>query len=73
MGTIHYLLLLGTTLLMNTCQPQQNNEINQSEAKPIWQDEFDGNGMPDTTKWSYDVGGHGWGNQELQYLSLIHI
>ena len=33
-----------------------------------WSDEFNGaNGSaPDTTKWTYDLGGGGWGNQELE-------
>ena len=35
----------------------------------VWQDEFEYNGLPDSTKWSYDVGGSGWGNQELQYYT----
>lgn len=35
----------------------------------VWSDEFDYSGLPDSTKWSYDVGGHGWGNQELQYYT----
>lgn len=32
-----------------------------------WCDEFDYRGLPDDTKWNYDVGGHGWGNNEIQY------
>lgn len=34
----------------------------------VWQDEFDGaNGSaPDPDKWDYDLGGDGWGNDELQ-------
>ena len=35
----------------------------------VWSDEFDYNGLPDDTKWGYDVGGHGWGNQELQFYT----
>ena len=35
----------------------------------VWADEFNYSGLPDSTKWSYDVGGHGWGNQELQYYT----
>ncbi|MDZ4701941.1 MAG: glycoside hydrolase family 16 protein [Rhodothermales bacterium] len=36
----------------------------------VWSDEFDTPGLPDASKWSYDVGDHGWGNQELQnYLA----
>ncbi len=34
----------------------------------IWQDEFDGAAgtAPDPTRWTYDLGGDGWGNKELQ-------
>lgn len=32
----------------------------------VWSDEFDTNGAPDATKWTYDLGAGGWGNQELQ-------
>ena len=35
----------------------------------IWSDEFNYSGLPDSTKWNYDVGGHGWGNNELQYYT----
>lgn len=35
----------------------------------VWSDEFDYDGLPDSTRWSYDVGGHGWGNQELQFYT----
>ncbi len=33
---------------------------------PTWQDDFDYTGKPDPAKWSYDLGGSGWGNNELQ-------
>lgn len=36
---------------------------------PIWSDEFDYTGKPDPEKWGYDIGGHGWGNNELQYYT----
>ncbi len=35
----------------------------------VWSDEFDKDGAPDPAKWSYDIGGHGWGNKELQYYT----
>ncbi len=35
----------------------------------VWADEFDTDGLPDPARWSYDVGGNGWGNQELQYYT----
>ena len=37
--------------------------------KLAWSDEFDYSGLPDATKWDYGVGGHGWGNNELQYYT----
>lgn len=36
------------------------------EDSPIWQDDFEYTGAPDPAKWGYDLGGHGWGNNELQ-------
>ncbi len=35
----------------------------------LWNDEFEGPAgqAPDPSKWSFDVGGSGWGNQELEY------
>ncbi len=38
-------------------------------SSPVWQDEFDYTGAPDSTKWGYDLGGGGWGNNELQYYT----
>lgn len=37
--------------------------------KLVWADEFNHTGLPDSTKWSYDTGGHGWGNNEKQYYT----
>ncbi len=39
------------------------------EKTPVWSDEFNYSGMPDSTKWGYDIGGRGWGNNELQYYT----
>lgn len=39
------------------------------EMTLVWGDEFSTDGLPDPSKWSYDVGGHGWGNNELQYYT----
>lgn len=32
----------------------------------VWNDEFSNDGLPDSDKWDYDTGDHGWGNNELQ-------
>jgi beta-glucanase (GH16 family) len=41
----------------------------QTPRKLVWSDEFNYSGLPDSAKWNYDVGGHGWGNNELQYYT----
>jgi len=35
----------------------------------VWNDEFNYTGLPASDKWGYDVGGGGWGNNELQYYT----
>ncbi|MCX8481590.1 MAG: glycoside hydrolase family 16 protein [Sediminibacterium sp.] len=37
-----------------------------------WQDNFDINGNIDQTKWGYDLGGSGWGNNELQNYTDVN-
>ena len=37
--------------------------------KLVWCDEFNYSGLPDSSKWNYDVGGEGYGNNELQYYT----
>ncbi len=41
----------------------------QQSYHMIWQDEFDGQGHPDSSRWNYETGGDGWGNNELQYYT----
>jgi len=43
------------------------------EWKLIWSDEFNGQGLPDSTKWTFDIGNWGWGNNELQYYTTGRI
>jgi len=57
--------LLLLILLMGCKVEKQPNK----EPQLVWSDEFDKEGLPDSTKWSYDTGGHGWGNNELQYYN----
>lgn len=35
----------------------------------VWSDEFDYTGLPNSQKWGYDVGGGGYGNNELEYYT----
>lgn len=60
-----YMLLI--TLCIASCFSRKTGD--EGEWKLSWSDEFNYNGLPDSTKWNYDVGGHGWGNNELQYYT----
>lgn len=40
-----------------------------SQYQLVWSDEFETEGLPDTANWKFQTGGHGWGNNELQYYS----
>ena len=61
------LLPLALILLLASCS--QSRVVTPGECELVWADEFDKSGLPDPAKWRYDVGGHGWGNQELQYYT----
>ncbi len=40
-----------------------------SEWLLVWSDEFNGTGLADNSKWIYNLGNWGWGNNELQYYT----
>src|SRR5689334_20746765 len=45
--------------------------VKAQERILLWSDEFDGpaQSSPDPAKWSFDTGGGGWGNNELEYYT----
>lgn len=55
--------LLIPVFIVLSCRTKQDN------GQLIWSEEFDYEGLPDHSKWSYDVGDHGWGNNELQFYT----
>lgn len=44
-----------------------------SEYKLVWSDEFNDQGLPDSNKWSYNIGNWGWGNNEPQYYTNARV
>ncbi|KAF1714966.1 glycoside hydrolase [Pseudoxanthomonas yeongjuensis] len=52
-----------------TASPSPPHTSWSFETTPAWQDEFDYSGLPDPGKWSFEQGGDGWGNHELQYYT----
>lgn len=41
----------------------------QFETTPVWSDEFNTGTSADLSKWTFETGGSGWGNNELQYYT----
>ncbi len=73
---IHHtrILCCCMAVLFFFCKNNTNSTLKEADhSQPSWQlvwaDEFSVNGLPDSSKWGYDVGGHGWGNQEKQYYT----
>jgi beta-glucanase (GH16 family) len=55
-----------------TIKTTADNVAETDGWKLVWADEFDKNGMPDTTRWNYDTRGneYGWGNNEKQWYTV---
>lgn len=69
---MRFICLLFIVLCFAYCSTSQKITDTQ-DWKLSWSEEFNYNGLPDTTKWSFEVGGHGWGNNELQYYTRASI
>jgi beta-glucanase (GH16 family) len=41
----------------------------QFETTPVWEDDFSTGSTPDAAKWTFETGGDGWGNNELQFYT----
>src|SRR2546423_5514649 len=83
-ATMHRRIFLGALLallLSNGCSAPNTGGLRQTPEPSIvwnpgkwtlaWQDEFEGSAgqAPDPGYWTHQVGGNGWGNQELQYYT----
>lgn len=56
-------------LFYNDSYSQNRNLKWKFENTPEWFDEFDDRPDPDSLKWTFETGGDGWGNNELQYYT----
>jgi beta-glucanase (GH16 family) len=77
--TMNYLILL---ICLSFCSSDESNPTDSTSSidslsipgfELVWNDEFDYDGLPDTNMWDYDIGGHGWGNNELQHYTSDSI
>jgi len=62
----YFLILLYLTISCSNSKTKEDQIPVPEGYTLVWNDEFDYSGLPDDTKWGYDTGNHGWGNQELQ-------
>lgn len=58
-------------ILFPGCKKESEQTLPQRNWQLVWSDEFDGAAgtSPDASKWTFDIGGGGWGNQELEYYT----
>ena len=68
------LLLANDFNFITTNEPELLfKEIEKSPVtkgmKLVWSDEFNYTGLPDSSKWNFETGGHGWGNNEKQFYT----
>lgn len=73
----YLMILILSSLLFFSCANNrsakiENNTAGNNNWALVWSDEFDTDGLPDTTKWNYDTRGneYGWGNNEKQWYTV---
>ena len=63
------MFLLGAAAIVASCAGPSAEEMFVPEGyELIWSDEFDGESL-NADKWTPEIGGHGWGNYELQFYT----
>ncbi len=78
-----YIVLFFVSVVIASCGKSSSGNSSTTPSTPtppaapaadkpyqlVWSDEFNAGISPDTTKWMYETGGNGWGNNELQYYT----
>ncbi len=71
-----FITTFATLLLANfgACEATASDALLQSAESRwtlVWSDEFNGpdGSRPDPAKWKFDIGGNGWGTEELEYYT----
>jgi beta-glucanase (GH16 family) len=66
---------VGLSVYVNNREFNNDQSLTIAQDDPniatnlVWSDEFEYIGLPETSKWTMETGGDGWGNQELQYYT----
>ncbi|WP_250027557.1 family 16 glycosylhydrolase [Paractinoplanes maris] len=62
--------LIAATLTTSLVAGSRNDAAEAAVGPVVWSDEFNGAAGPiDSSKWKFDIGGSGWGNNEQQYYT----
>jgi beta-glucanase (GH16 family) len=65
MRSFYFFIALITAMVLPNPKAHSQTPVGYELA---WSDEFNGTAI-DPTNWGYDIGGSGWGNNELQYYT----
>lgn len=61
-------ILIWALLLSFSPYIRTGGEVPSSRHRELlWSDEFDYTGIPDSSSWIFETGGHGWGNNEKEF------
>jgi beta-glucanase (GH16 family) len=63
-----YFILSIITLAISGCKPSSVSQGSDPSYSLVWSDEFNGTAL-DQSNWNYNIGGHGWGNNEKEYYT----
>ena len=70
-GPLLWMIVFATGPALWSCAGTEGavKEPDTQEWRLVWSDEFEGakGTALDASKWGYDVGGHGWGNKQLEF------
>lgn len=71
MKNLSYIIIGAVMAVVGvSCEGDENQTV-VTKNTLVFEDNFDGNGVPDPTNWGYDIGTgqNGWGNNESQYYT----
>ena len=62
---------IGGNVVYDSHEQTPGSSSSEGRWTLTWSDEFDGadGSAPDSKKWVAEIGGHGWGNNELEYYT----
>ena len=62
------LIIIGISITMSSCN-EDENQVVTTKFNLVLEDNFDVDGAPNPNIWTFDIGGSGWGNNELQFYT----